>query len=108
MISGAYLSLSLTVPDPASLLIPCFQFYMVLCWLDSMKKDDLCRRLSYCDDYLDYNGRLEIVQRGFIDHFGDDDFFSAYGNPVIIKCEECEKTVYIAFPMMERCMSEPA
>ena len=47
---------------------------------------------------------LEISQQEFCDHIEDDDFFLAYGNPVVINCDSGSKVVAIAWPMAERML----
>ena len=46
----------------------------------------------------------EISQQEFCDHMEDDDFFLAYGNPVVIQCDNGNKLVAIAWPLAERMM----
>lgn len=46
----------------------------------------------------------EITQQEFCDHIEDDDFFLAYGNPVVIRADSGTKLLAIAFPMWERLM----
>ena len=46
----------------------------------------------------------EISQQEFCDHIEDDDFFLAYGNPLIINCDNGKKLVAIAWPLAERMM----
>lgn len=46
----------------------------------------------------------EISQQEFCDHMKDEDFFLAYGNPVIVRADSGVKLLCIAFPMVERLM----
>ena len=46
----------------------------------------------------------EISQQEFCDHFDDNDFFLAYGNPLIINCDSGSKIVAIAWPLAERML----
>lgn len=47
---------------------------------------------------------IEISQAEFCEHIEDDDFFLAYGNPVVIRCDSGGKIVAIAWPLAERIM----
>ena len=47
---------------------------------------------------------IEISQADFCEHIEDDDFFLAYGNPVVIRCDSGGKVVAIAWPLVERIM----
>lgn len=47
---------------------------------------------------------LEISQTEFCEHIEDDDFFLAYGNPVVIRCDSGKKVVAVAWPLAERIM----
>ena len=46
----------------------------------------------------------EISQQEFCDHMEDEDFFLAYGNPVIVHADSGAKLLCIAFPMVEHLM----
>ena len=55
--------------------------------------------------YLDGPATLPVItQQEFCDHIEDEDFFLAYGNPVVIKSDSGTKLLAIAFPMYERYM----
>ena len=47
---------------------------------------------------------MEISQSEFCEHIEDDDFFLAYGNPVVIRCDSGTKVVAVAWPLVERIM----
>lgn len=46
----------------------------------------------------------EISQQEFCEHIEDDDFFQAYGNPVVINAENGRKYVAMAWPLAERML----
>ena len=46
----------------------------------------------------------EITQAEFCEHIQDDGFFLAYGNPVIIKCDDRKRLLAIAWPLAERML----
>ncbi len=46
----------------------------------------------------------EIPQQELCEHIEDDDFFLAYGNPVVVKTESGKKVLAIAWPLAERLM----
>ena len=46
----------------------------------------------------------EISQQEFCDHIEDDDLFLAYGNPLIVNCENGTRLVAIAWPLAERVL----
>ena len=46
----------------------------------------------------------EISQQEFCDHIEDDDFFLAYGNPVVINAENGRSYVAMAWPLAERML----
>lgn len=48
----------------------------------------------------------EISQTDFIEHLDDDNFFLAYGNPVVVKADDGRQALYMAWPMAERLMRE--
>lgn len=45
-----------------------------------------------------------ITQKEFCDHIDDDDFFLAYGNPVVIRADNGSRLMAVAFPLYERYM----
>ena len=46
----------------------------------------------------------EISQQELYDHIEDDDFFLAYGNPLIIRGDNGIKVLAIAWPLAERML----
>jgi hypothetical protein len=55
--------------------------------------------------YLDGPAALPVIpQQEFCDHIDDEEFFLAYGNPVVIKSDSGTKLLAIAFPLYERYM----
>lgn len=46
----------------------------------------------------------EISQQEFCDHIEDEDFFLAYGNLLIINCDNGKKVAAIAWPLAERML----
>lgn len=51
-------------------------------------------------------GLQTISQADFVEHIEDEDFFRAYGNPVIIQCDSGFRLVCIAWELCERLMRE--
>ena len=51
-----------------------------------------------------YQHLQEISQKEFCDHLEDEDFFLTYGNPVVIKCDNGQKLIAVAWPLAERIM----
>ena len=49
-------------------------------------------------------GLQSISQADFVDHIEDNDFFLAYGNPLIINCEDGNRLVAIAWPLAEKML----
>lgn len=55
--------------------------------------------------YLDGPSTLPVItQQEFCDHIDDEDFFLAYGNPVVIRADSGTRLMAIAFPLYERYM----
>ena len=46
----------------------------------------------------------EVSEAEFCEHIEDDDFFQAYGNPVIINCTTGSRLIAIAWPLEERLL----
>lgn len=46
----------------------------------------------------------EVSQQEFCDHIEEDDFFLAYGNPLIINCENGFRLLAVAWPLAERML----
>ena len=56
------------------------------------------------DENSRYMHLHKITRQEFCDHIEDDDFFLAYGNPLIINCENGSRLVAIAWPLAERML----
>ena len=55
--------------------------------------------------FLDSPATLPVItQQEFCDHIDDEDFFLAYGNPVVIQADSGSRLMAVAFPLYERYM----
>ena len=72
--------------------------------IENMLKNGYTERNKTMYDNFETPHLEEIQQQEFYDHIEDDDFFLAYGNPVIINCDNGKSLAAIAWPLAERML----
>ncbi len=71
------------------------------------ESEEAARAIAICEERYGKQILLpEISQAEFCEHLDDDDFFLAYGNPVILKTESGHKLLCMAWPMAERLIRQ--
>jgi hypothetical protein len=69
--------------------------------------EELARARAVCEENYGRPYPLpEISQGELIEHIEDDDFFLTYGNPVVVRCDNGFKALYIAWPLAERMLRQ--
>lgn len=69
--------------------------------------EELARARAICEE--NYGRRYplpEISQGELIEHIEDEDFFLTFGNPVVVRCDNGFKALYIAWPLAERMLRQ--
>lgn len=71
------------------------------------ESEEVARAIAVCKERYGKQIPLpEISQAEFCEHLDDDDFFLAYGNPVVLKTDTERKILCMAWPMAERLMRQ--